>query len=88
MRNCENDSVALTVNLSAQQSINFQLDKICQDDGTAEWALHFELKEVQPLTSVVAASKHVGEKWRLLLHKGYRDRLVTEKGRGHKPPRH
>jgi hypothetical protein len=43
---CENISVALQVDPpSGDTEIIFQLDKICNADDTAEWKLHFELKE-------------------------------------------
>jgi hypothetical protein len=43
---CKPISVALDVEPPSQSTeVIFQLDKICNDDGTAEWKLHFELKK-------------------------------------------
>jgi len=42
---CESVSVGLEVNPNDLRRINFDLDKICNDDNTAEWKLHFELRE-------------------------------------------
>ncbi|HWF09929.1 MAG TPA: hypothetical protein VG297_15785 [Bryobacteraceae bacterium] len=46
MANCEPISVALQVDPpSGDSEIVFQLDKICNNDDTAEWKMHFELKQ-------------------------------------------
>jgi hypothetical protein len=43
---CEPISIALEVDPpSGDTEISFQLDKICNDDDTVEWKLHFELQE-------------------------------------------
>src|SRR6185437_3491687 len=43
---CTPISVALEVDPpSGDTEISFQLDKICNADGTAEWKLHFELDQ-------------------------------------------
>jgi hypothetical protein len=42
---CESISIGLEVNPSDLRRINFDLDKICNDDDNPEWKLHFELKE-------------------------------------------
>ena len=42
---CESVSIGLEVNPNDLRRINFDLDKICNDDDTAEWKLHFELRE-------------------------------------------
>jgi hypothetical protein len=42
---CTPISVSLEVNPSELRKIVFDLDKICNNDGTAEWKLHFDLQE-------------------------------------------
>ena len=42
---CTPISVSLEVDPSELRKIIFSLDKLCNDDGTAEWKLHFELQE-------------------------------------------
>src|SRR5437879_4818811 len=42
---CTPISVSLEVNPSDLRKIIFNLDKLCNDDGTAEWKLHFDLQE-------------------------------------------
>jgi hypothetical protein len=42
---CESVSIGLEVNPSDLRRINFDLDKICNGDNTAEWKMHFELRE-------------------------------------------
>ena len=42
---CTPVSVGLEVNPNELRKIIFNLDKLCNDDGTAEWKLHFELQE-------------------------------------------
>ncbi len=42
---CTPVSVSLEVNPSALRKILFDLDKICNDDNTVEWKLHFDLQE-------------------------------------------
>ena len=42
---CKPISVSLEVNPSKLRKIVFDLDKICNDDDTVEWKLHFDLQE-------------------------------------------
>src|SRR5437016_1535770 len=42
---CTPISVSLEVNPTELRKIVFDLDKICNNDGTAEWKLHFDLQE-------------------------------------------
>jgi len=42
---CTPVSVSLEVNPSDLRKIVLDLDKICNNDGTAEWKLHFDLEE-------------------------------------------
>jgi len=42
---CTPISVSLEVNPSKLRKIIFGLDKICNDDNTVEWKLHFDLQE-------------------------------------------
>jgi len=42
---CTPVSVSLEVNPSDLRKIIFDLDKLCNDDGTVEWKLHFDLQE-------------------------------------------
>lgn len=42
---CTPISVSLEVNPTALRKIIFDLDKICNDDDTVEWKLHFDLQE-------------------------------------------
>ena len=42
---CKPISVSLEVNPTDLRKIVFGLDKICNNDGTAEWKLHFDLQE-------------------------------------------
>jgi len=42
---CTPISASLEVNPTDLRKIVFDLDKICNDDGTAEWKLHFDLQE-------------------------------------------
>jgi len=42
---CTPISVSLEVNPSDLRKIIFDLDKICNDDDTVEWKLHFDLQE-------------------------------------------
>jgi len=42
---CTPISVSLEVNPSQLRKIVFDLDKICNDDDTVEWKLHFDLQE-------------------------------------------
>ncbi len=42
---CTPISVSLEVNPSKLRKIIFDLDKICNDNNTVEWKLHFDLQE-------------------------------------------
>jgi len=42
---CTPVSVSLEVNPSALRKIIFELDKICNNNNTVEWKLHFDLQE-------------------------------------------
>jgi hypothetical protein len=42
---CTPVSVSLEVNPNDLRKIVFGLDKLCNDDGTVEWKLHFDLQE-------------------------------------------
>jgi hypothetical protein len=42
---------------SQSTEVIFQLDKICNDDGTAEWKLHFELKKQNAAGTLVTVVK-------------------------------
>jgi hypothetical protein len=42
---CTPISVSLEVNPNKLRKIVFDLDKICNDDDTVEWKLHFDLQE-------------------------------------------
>ena len=42
---CTPISVSLEVNPSNLRKIIFDLDKLCNNDGTVEWKLHFDLQE-------------------------------------------
>ena len=42
---CTPVSVSLEVNPSELRKIVFDLDKSCNNDGTVEWRLHFDLQE-------------------------------------------
>jgi hypothetical protein len=42
---CTPLSVGLEVNPSQLRKILFNLDKLCNSDGSAQWKLHFELQE-------------------------------------------
>jgi len=43
---CKDISVALEIDPPSDDTeIDFQLDKICNPDDTAEWKLHFELQQ-------------------------------------------
>ena len=42
---CTPISVSLEVNPTELRKIVFDLDKLCNNDGTAEWKLHFDLQE-------------------------------------------
>jgi hypothetical protein len=42
---CTPVSVSLEVNPSNLRKIVFDLDKLCNNDGTVEWKLHFDLQE-------------------------------------------
>ena len=55
---CTPISVALDVEPPSQSTeVIFQLDKICNDDGTAEWKLHFELKKQNASGTLVTVVK-------------------------------
>jgi len=47
---CKPISVGLEVIPNQLTKIVFNLDKICNNDGTAEWSLHFQLQERPAVT--------------------------------------
>jgi len=50
---CTPLSVNLEVDPDPQQKILFGLNKICNNDNTVQWTLHFELLQGNPLATVV-----------------------------------
>jgi hypothetical protein len=55
---CKPISVALDVEPPSQSTeVIFQLDKICNDDDTVEWKLHFELKKQNAAGTLISVVK-------------------------------
>jgi hypothetical protein len=54
---CTPISVSLEVDPTELRKIIFGLDRICHNDGTSEWKIHFELQErntaVEPFRNVI-----------------------------------
>jgi len=50
---CTPLSVTLEVDPDPKQKICFGLNKICNNDNTVQWTMHFQLQQGNPLATVV-----------------------------------